>query len=849
MGDKIKILDITSMLNEDVQKALYIDENISSIRKSDSLYVINNLTMENLFNCIKNNSLYFNRYNNYKLKDEIRYDNYNATFCGNISCKEKRIIERRNELFGNSAYVLPMYHDKELSTLHFDTYGGKGNIAVAVMYNLSVLLKNLEDNAWKRRGKTENNTNNKLPIISLSEKDRIFCDDVQYMEPVSEDKEYNYSFDPANAVLPFYLKRNSNKTDKEYRLCLIKNPEIRYDKASDSVAFQNMLDTCVEGVYVPVGNIFESIESLIFKKPENMVFNNKNEEEEKKERIKYEKEYEKQIGELKAKAENAGFTLDKQDNYNEIYYLYQFRPKDICGRKHYPIFAQSKEPLPESFFDVPQERIGNPNSFTIFGNKYDSMKQRYILMRGDRQYNYNRYNTSLKYDMLLWGKVTITDAQYFDGMLFTQMIENGHFCDFIHCAYKHDGLEIRRRRSNSDELILKLFGKNFFYSSIQSYEMAKKVEKRSRDLLKYSEDEKKKYCKDIDSLWNFIGKEQEFEEYSEQIELMKKWYNTLFNVHKGLFKEWEAIEGEGFEEKYYKFLKDGDSFNKAIEITEGINSYTISISSQCEEIIEKCINYEKEFSDVSGFRTGVLISNIDKIIQKAYQAKNKNQISKEDFKNICDACNYLTNEFNRAYNKVLAIQHKCRFIEYSNKSNPVFDGSSQETEYIKFDKEALNYISACSWKEFDKLLSDRCIQEARNELFNILEKGADNKDFSEAISSSQLKAAYDKLDKAVSNYCSKAADSMENKPEYSIFDIDAESTNYFTVRGNKHHDGDLYFIGCGSELMENKNNDLGILIPNMESGPKLFCIYFDERPGDKIDSIICPAVFEMKEED
>lgn len=831
MCDKIKILDITSMLNEDLQKVLYnSSEDNSSKRISQASYVINNLKLENFFKCEERNSLYFRRYGTYDVRDEIKYSNYNATYSMNMPDEEKKLINERNEIFGNSAYVLPMYYGRDVSTLHFNTYGANGGIGAAVKYKLSALLKSLIDNAW---GKSTKDRDEKMPVISLEDNDRIFCGGVQYMALAKTDEDNNFSFDPANAVVPFYLKRYCNKADTECRLCLIRTPEIRVDNALNNILPQNIPDNSVEGVYVPVGNIFNSIESIYFMNVD-------------KSDSRVKEEYEVQIGRLKEKAERAGYILHKQGKSNVIYDEYQLKPSITQRGQAWPIFKQAERPVIRPVLDKTQQRAESGHSFTLFGDKYDSMKQRYILMHGNREHKYTRYNTSLKYDMLLWGKVTITDAQYFDGMLFTQMIEHGHFSDFIHCAYNHDSLEIRRRCVDSNEFILKMFGKKFYYSSIQSYEMAKMVEKANARLEEYSEKDRKRYCENIEEYWNFIERELQFKEYSEQIELMKKWYNTLSNVYEELFEGWEYIN---FDEKYYEFLIDGDSFNKAIKIAEMINSYTDTVSRLCSKIINKCKVSREQFRMIKDFRTDVIKSNIDEIIQIASRCIVNEEISQENFKNICDDCGHLTNEFNRAYNKVLAMQHKCRFMEYSNKSCPAFDRSGQETENIKFDKEALNYISSCSWKEFDKLLNDKFIQEARSELFQILQKGAGVKGDSDAVSISRLTAAYDKLNKAVSRYCSQAANSKENKSEYSIFDINAESTNYFTVRGNEHQDGDLYFIGCGSELTENETNDLYIFMPNIESGPKLFCIYFDEEPQGIIDSIICPTDFKIEKED
>ena len=58
------------------------------------------------------------------------------------------------------------------------------------------------------------------------------------------------------------------------------------------------------------------------------------------------------------------------------------------------------------------------NVFGLLSGKYDSTKQRAVLLNGDRLRNFKSYTATMRLELLLTGHLILTDAQFFDGLYF-----------------------------------------------------------------------------------------------------------------------------------------------------------------------------------------------------------------------------------------------------------------------------------------------------------------------------------------------------------------------------------------------------------------------------------------------
>ena len=601
-------------------------------------------------------------------------------------------------------------------------------------------------------------------------------------------------FDPANAVIPFFLKPAEDSSDKEYRLCVIRNS--RYNSGTDSEDCKN--------VYIYIGNIFDSIESISFLSDcEKLVM----------------QEIESELKKVKYKAN----TTVISDNFTEA------------------VLTKDIEDVPDTTdrvrsFNVPKmtnTHTRKQRNSRLFSGKYDSMKQRYMLMRDNREYNYRCYNNSLRYEMLLCGKLTLTDSQFYDGMLFTEMIEHGHFVDFIKCSYKHDTLEIRRRCNQNEkkDFIKKIYGKSFYYSSIKSYELAKRIESAGEAL--WNHPEKEKYCETIDTYWDFMKSSLPVNSYNEEITNMKKWYAYFDSIYEDMFVPWGKLKDVTFDGNYYSFLTEDNAFCEAIEIANKLNSIPgADINRYTSFIIAKCRCSKSEFLDIKDFRTTIVEGQTQEI-RARIKAVNIEDTQKEYANKLC---NDLIKTFNYSYNRVIAMQHDCKFLDSISKDNG-FEGHDHNDDItIKFDENSLNYISNCSWSEFEALLDDVYVDEARNNLYKLIDDIADERE----IDVNCFTNALNNLNDAIRRYC-EDCNIISGDKLNSIYNADAKTTDYFGTERFARQGGSKRFIGHGSNLVGSLSNDLCIFAPNTNDGEKMFRIYFDETPDNEYDTIICPT--------
>ena len=64
------------------------------------------------------------------------------------------------------------------------------------------------------------------------------------------------------------------------------------------------------------------------------------------------------------------------------------------------------------------------NLYGLFSGKYDSTKQRTVLLNGDRLRNFRSYTATMRLELLLTGQIIFTEAQFFDGLYFHWLAHN-----------------------------------------------------------------------------------------------------------------------------------------------------------------------------------------------------------------------------------------------------------------------------------------------------------------------------------------------------------------------------------------------------------------------------------------
>ncbi|MDE7244936.1 MAG: hypothetical protein K2O18_13320 [Oscillospiraceae bacterium] len=135
----------------------------------------------------------------------------------------------------------------------------------------------------------------------------------------------------------------------------------------------------------------------------------------------------------------------------------------------------------------------------LLSGKYDSTKQRAVLLNGDRLRNYRSYTATMRLELLLTGQLVFTDAQFFDGLYFHWLAaDKEEFEAFkklmVSFQESNEGktppfsIAVKCRSGdgapNLDQVAFKTFCKQFQFSSVEHDDLAKAVFELSND---YSE--------------------------------------------------------------------------------------------------------------------------------------------------------------------------------------------------------------------------------------------------------------------------------------------------------------------------------------------------------------------------
>lgn len=144
----------------------------------------------------------------------------------------------------------------------------------------------------------------------------------------------------------------------------------------------------------------------------------------------------------------------------------------------------------------------------LLSGKYDSTKQRAVLLNGDRLRNYRSYTATMRMELLLTGHLIFTDAQFFDGLYFHWLGKDINeiqafrdmlvsFADTSRDNVPVFSISVKCRNPNSDErehgyqaapdlgeVAVKTFCKEFQFSSIEDDKLVTSVFDLSSD---YSE--------------------------------------------------------------------------------------------------------------------------------------------------------------------------------------------------------------------------------------------------------------------------------------------------------------------------------------------------------------------------
>lgn len=162
-------------------------------------------------------------------------------------------------------------------------------------------------------------------------------------------------FDPANAIVPFFLKANQHNAEAEYRLCVFINPKL---DLNDQIDYNESKD-----IYIQVGNVLEVIDRIVFSSEDGLIM----------------EEIRDQFHKV----------LCDKGNFGELNFNWEVLSANaieltICSKQPEESGLNIHHDISESGHRFKCCRPIESNGLSLFSSKYDSMKQRFILMNGNR---------------------------------------------------------------------------------------------------------------------------------------------------------------------------------------------------------------------------------------------------------------------------------------------------------------------------------------------------------------------------------------------------------------------------------------------------------------------------------
>lgn len=315
----------------------------------------------------------------------------------------------------------------------------------------------------------------------------------------------------------------------------------------------------------------------------------------------------------------------------------------------------------------------------FYGGHYDSVKQGYVRDALNNDPNkaapwqpqlVERYTARLRLDILFAGSVIITDAQFYDGVIFHELMaeENARkdFLNFLRITAEQQSplIEVRRRQDGLAGIVFKPFK----FSSVSSNKISQEI----REAMQRAKDAGK----------TFSSVKHAFQEYASfaddnntklAIEELAERLLYLDNIPPGIFRTWDSARSivDGFKlarAEYKAMSKDKKDF----EIPRWGNR-------EVDEILEKIdIEMQKDFPNRS---------EVERLIR---EAKINNPAHAVWLNGLYGAINQI---FNRAF----AYQHICNSMDLGD--TPAGLGEFGEPFDI-LSPQLVEDLGTESWKEF-----------------------------------------------------------------------------------------------------------------------------------------------------
>jgi len=382
----------------------------------------------------------------------------------------------------------------------------------------------------------------------------------------------------------------------------------------------------------------------------------------------------------------------------------------------------------------------------LLSGKYDSTKQRAILLNGDRLRNYRSYTATMRLELLLTGHLIFTDAQFFDGLYFHWLCKDkSEFNSFENLMVPFEdtrrgsiplfSISVKCRELNPDKMAVNTFCKEFQFSSLEDDALSEAVFALSSDYSEcytyvnskfdeMPEDEKiEKHVHPSESTledYIFSVAKQLEKLYGERSNVLKTWLEygeelkVLFSV-KRLDKwgyldatgnwstpDWKDITprclGQMFPEKpgsqYFEVLRDK---LKEAEGPKGMNKNPAAMRYFARINGELNKNIGNRSKITTALDAIEHLNNLVTVMKEKTEDRGRREYANECFRDFRQL-------MNDRYNKVLAIQHGCQFLDLCDYTNIFSLINKDDMHNVDLPAELVEQLAELSWSDFGGIL-------------------------------------------------------------------------------------------------------------------------------------------------
>lgn len=505
----------------------------------------------------------------------------------------------------------------------------------------------------------------------------------------------------------------------------------------------------------------------------------------------------------------------------------------------------------------------------LLSGKYDSTKQKAVLLNGDRYLNFKSYTATMRLELLLTGKLIFTDAQFFDGLYFHWLSEDSdEFESFKKLLYNYDSsnesyepapysISVKCRKDNKDETAIYMYSKQFWFSSIEVDELAKEVYEIGRDfeekyykefIYPIDEEVRKNKCLPVEEKQNtldeYLTKIEEKLHNTASVEEWKRYAERLRKVYDIPIDIWGYYSEETRKHESDYLISDVlvqnypdekpcyESMTELIQKNEVLMNDDSRIKIHSKRVLS-------ELNNNFGNRSK-LVNALDALDKLNEQINSSNKDAADIVSGNIKDFRQLMND---RYNKALAIQHGSAFVDLCDyqKVFTIVKDRKIINKTVDIDKELFSYLAEMTWSQFVSILNSNADDElkrtysqwicAYNEglgVENALKKYLDciNKKFCKELKK------IEKPSNDIKPWNRYGTCNYKNSIDDGLINRVGSTDDYTGIP--------YYFVGGGSFEGSHKGNELCILCENIkvndDSEGTIFRIRFKGYSNTKLDN-------------